>query len=70
MLILTRRPVEAIHIGDDVVITVLGVAGGQVRFGITAPRAITIDRAEVHERKRQRGQGQAVTETQENEPRE
>jgi hypothetical protein len=31
---------------------VLGVVGNQVRFGIEAPRHITIDRAEIHERKK------------------
>jgi carbon storage regulator len=52
MLILTRRPKEAINIGEEVVITVLGVAGGQVKFGIEAPRSIPIDRQEVHESKK------------------
>ena len=52
MLILTRRPVETIYIGDDVTVTVLGVVGNQVRFGIEAPRHIVIDRAEIHERKK------------------
>ena len=52
MLILTRRPVESICIGDEVTVTVLGVVGNQVRFGIEAPREITIDRAEIHERKK------------------
>lgn len=52
MLILTRRPVETIYIGDQVTVTVLGVVGNQVRFGIEAPRSIVIDRAEIHERKK------------------
>ena len=52
MLILTRRPVETIYIGDDVTVTVLGVVGNQVRFGIEAPRNIVIDRAEIYERKK------------------
>jgi carbon storage regulator len=52
MLILTRRPVETIYIGDEVTVTVLGVVGNQVRFGIEAPRSIVIDRAEIHERKK------------------
>jgi carbon storage regulator len=52
MLILTRRPVETIYIGEEVTVTVLGVVGNQVRFGIEAPRHIVIDRAEIHERKR------------------
>jgi carbon storage regulator len=56
MLILTRRPVESICIGDEVTVTVLGVVGNQVRFGIEAPRQITIDRAEIHERKKRSAQ--------------
>lgn len=52
MLILTRRPVETIYIGEEVTVTVLGVVGNQVRFGIEAPRSIVIDRAEIHERKK------------------
>lgn len=51
MLILTRRPSETIWIGDNVTVTVLGVVGNQVRFGIEAPKSITIDRAEIRERK-------------------
>jgi carbon storage regulator len=57
MLILTRRPVESICIGEEVTVTVLGVVGNQVRFGIEAPREITIDRAEIHERKKRAAQG-------------
>jgi carbon storage regulator len=52
MLILTRRPAETIYIGEEVTVTVLGVVGNQVRFGIEAPRSITIDRAEIYERKK------------------
>ena len=59
MLILTRRPVESICIGDEVTVTVLGVVGNQVRFGIEAPREITIDRAEIAERKKRAAQGLA-----------
>lgn len=53
MLILTRRPAESIHIGEEIVVTVLAVVGNQVRFGIEAPKSVTIDRAEVRERKQQ-----------------
>lgn len=51
MLILTRRMGESLCIGDHVVVTVLAVKGTQVRLGITAPREVTVDREEVHERK-------------------
>lgn len=47
MLILTRRLNETICIGDDIRITVLGVRGGEIRFGIDAPREIPVDREEI-----------------------
>ncbi|VAX07882.1 Carbon storage regulator [hydrothermal vent metagenome] len=50
MLILTRRMQEALMIGDDVRITVLGVKGNQVRIGIDAPRDVTVHREEIYER--------------------
>lgn len=55
MLILTRKPSESIHIGNDVKVTVLGVTGNQVRVGIDAPRETPIDREEVW-KKKQRSQ--------------
>ena len=51
MLVLARRPTESLQIGPDITITVLGIHGNQVRLGITAPRTVVIDRAEVHARK-------------------
>jgi carbon storage regulator len=51
MLILSRRPHESIRIGNDIVVTVLSTKGTQVRLGITAPKPIVVDRAEVHDRK-------------------
>ena len=51
MLVLARRPTESLQIGPDITVTVLGIHGNQVRLGVTAPRAIVVDRAEVHARK-------------------
>jgi len=62
MLILTRRPEESLHIGNDVVVTVLGIKGNQVRLGIRAPTDTVIDRDEVHLRK-QRERLVATTQT-------
>lgn len=50
MLILTRRIRESINIADDIVVTVLGISGHQVRIGIKAPKDISIHRNEVYER--------------------
>jgi carbon storage regulator len=47
MLVLTRRLGESITIGDDIVVTVLSVSGGQVRLGITAPQSVRVVREEI-----------------------
>ena len=47
MLILTRKVDESLIVGDEVKVTVLGIKGGQVRIGITAPRDIAVHRQEV-----------------------
>lgn len=47
MLVLTRREGEAMHIGDNVAVTVLGIKGNQVRIGITAPRTVNVAREEL-----------------------
>ena len=38
MLILTRRPTQAVTIGSEVTVTVLEIRGNRVRFGVDAPR--------------------------------
>ena len=53
MLILTRRPEEAIMIGDEVTVVVLGIRGNQVRIGVKAPTAMAVHREEVAERIKQ-----------------
>ena len=47
MLILTRRLGESIIIGEDIVITVLGVKGNQVRIGTDAPKNMSVHREEI-----------------------
>ena len=50
MLILTRRVNEALMIGTEITVTVLGVKGNQVRLGVNAPTEIAIHREEIFER--------------------
>lgn len=47
MLVLTRKPGERIHIGDDIILNVVRVQGGRVRIGIEAPVHCRVLRAEL-----------------------
>lgn len=49
MLVLTRKVGEAIVIGNDVIVTILEVRGGQIRIGIDAPRSLPVHRAEIYQ---------------------
>lgn len=50
MLVLTCEIQEGLLLGDEVVVTILDVQGGQVRLGIKAPRNIEVHREEVYRR--------------------
>lgn len=47
MLVLSRKTGEQIRIGKDIVVTVLVVAGGRVRLGISAPSEVRVVRSEI-----------------------
>ena len=47
MLVLTRKLMEKLYIGDDVCVTIVRLEGGQVRLGIEAPREVSVVRAEL-----------------------
>ena len=49
MLVLTRRAEEKIKIGDNIIVSILGIEGGAVKIGIDAPKEITILRMEIFE---------------------
>jgi carbon storage regulator len=48
MLILSRRLGESVTIGDDIVVTVVGISGNQIRLGINAPKAVRVLREEIY----------------------
>jgi carbon storage regulator len=50
MLVLTRRVMQSIMIGDDVEVVVTEVKGEKVRLGIVAPPHVAVHRREVYER--------------------
>ncbi len=50
MLVLSRNVGQTICIGDDVRLTVFGVRGNQVRFGVRAPDHVSIHREEIYHR--------------------
>ncbi len=54
MLILTRRIGEALIFTDgdtEIRMSILKVKGNQIRIGVEAPRNVTVDREEIHQRK-------------------
>jgi len=48
MLILTRRPGESIHLGDNIKITVLSVKGKQIKIGLDVPEDTPVYREELY----------------------
>lgn len=55
MLVLTRKLMEKLYIGDDICITVVRLESGQVRLGIEAPRQVSVVRAELRRHTAGRG---------------
>lgn len=50
MLVLSRKVGERIYIADNIELTIVGVQGGRLRLGISAPENVSIHRAEVQQR--------------------
>jgi carbon storage regulator len=50
MLIVTRKPGEAVVINDNIEVVVVSIEGGQIRLGISAPSSVRIHRKELYER--------------------
>ena len=49
MLVLARKEGESIVIGDDIIVKVISIDKGVVKFGIDAPRDVSIMRSELLE---------------------
>lgn len=50
MLVMTHKPGDKIHIGNDIVVEVFEVHGGRVKLGFAAPDDVTILRDKVKDR--------------------
>ena len=49
MLVLSRKALEQIRIGDHITVTVIRIGNNSVRLGIDAPRDVAVHRQEVLE---------------------
>ena len=58
MLVLTRKANEEIMIGDNIVVNIVKVSSGKIKFGITAPPEVSIKREENPQKFAQRAQAQ------------
>ena len=54
MLILTRRVGKRLVFGDDIIVSVVGLKGSQVRIGIEVPREVPVYREEIYQKDPQR----------------
>ena len=56
MLVLSRKKLQTICIGDEVTITIIEIKEGRVRFGIEAPKEIPVHRKEVYDAIKRKGE--------------
>ena len=52
MLVLSRKLGEKLVIGGNITVKVIQVRGNTVRLGIEAPKEVSVNRHEVHQRMR------------------
>ena len=48
MLILSRRPGESVHLGDNIKITILSIKGQQIKLGLDVPEHMPVYREEIY----------------------
>jgi carbon storage regulator len=53
MLVLTRKVGEEIVIGDNIRLRIIKVDGNKASIGISAPDDISVDRKEIHDKKKE-----------------
>jgi carbon storage regulator len=56
-LVFSRQHKQRIHIGDDIVVTVVEIRGDKVRLAIDAPRSIVVHRGEIYDEIKQAQEG-------------
>ncbi len=61
MLILTRRPGESIHLGDNIKITILSVKGKQIKIGLDVPEDLPVYRDELYRKVQEQNRMAAKT---------
>lgn len=57
MLVLSRKKNESIVINEDITIVVVEIRGDKVRLGVEAPKAVPVNRREVHDAIKRNGGG-------------
>lgn len=62
MLVITRKKMESILIGEDIEISVVDIGNGKVRIGIDAPKPMKIIRKEILEEVRETNKSSSIGE--------
>jgi len=60
MLVLSRKKDQSIMIGDNIVVTVVGIHGDKIRLGVVAPAEIPVHREEVYDAIKKEGREKRV----------
>lgn len=64
MLVLGRKIGQKIHVGNDIVLTVVAIEGDVVKLGIDAPKHVPVHRSEVFDEIRRENEAARFTRNQ------